>query len=443
MDNKYRYIISLFNRIYGLKKEDYQISYGLDNSSKIQIKRGKTGYFDMQEKYDLKNVIWKEWQTVKIPFLFDENPDQKILTFSENTAIINFDIIASSFYFLSNWQEKDFDKKNGLCRFPFEESIQYKLNIIEIPVVNYYFDILKQAIAQTYHLTLKSSLWLGKSFCTFISHDIDTCETAWMQGGYRALRKGDIITTGKLLFKKISGKDGWFNFDAILAQEKKDNIQSSFFFLGRKGKYGLFRNADYNIKEAKFKDVFKKIKDNNSEVGIHGSLGSCNDGSGYNEEIQKFGFQIRGNRFHFLEFDSQHTIDVLEKAGIEFDSTMGFAEHYGFRNGICFPFYLYDIRKDKPSGILEIPLILMDGTLQNSKYMNLGKEEINERIDKLIREIKKINGLFTVLWHNTHYSDYKYRGWKNIIEHIISRCKENDALFLNGSGIKKIYGDNL
>jgi hypothetical protein len=438
MENKYLYIIDLFNRIYHLTGSEYDLHYGIDQKSKIQIKQGKTAFFETREKYNTNNVIWKEWKNTRIPFLFDDD-EAEILSLKDGNIIIHFDIIASSFFFLSNWQELGYEYKNDLGRFPFEESIQYKLGIMDRPVVNYYFDILKDAIEKAYPVNLGVKLWQDKPFCTFVSHDIDTCETAWLQGGYRALLKGEIGTTMKLLYLKLMKKDGWFNFDEILSLEKEDNIRSTFFFLGRKGKYGKYRNSDYNVRESKFKKVFAKIEENHSEVGIHGSLGTCNNPVRYNEDIQKFDRKIRGNRFHFLEFKVPDTIEVLENAGIEFDSTFGFAEHYGFRNGICFPFLLYNIKADKPSGVLEIPMVLMDGTLQNTRYMNVEKDQIEPKIRALVAEVKKFNGLFTVLWHNTHFSDYKYKGWKKIFRSIISICKENNSLFLNGSDISKKY----
>ena len=443
MDKQLHYVIDLFNRIYSQKAGDYELSYGIDGKSAIQINKGMTGFFEKKEAYNIRNVTWKEWNGVQIPFLFDTKQETEILTFSEGQAIINFDIIASSFFFLSNWQEIAYKSSGDLCRFPYEESIQHKLKIIDKPVVNYYFDILKTAIEKVYGIHLSISLWKGKNFAAFISHDIDTCQTAWMQGSFRALMKGDLISILKLLGLKVFSHDAWFNFKEILASEKKEDIHSSFFFLARQGKHGKFRNGDYDIRKKKFSRVFESIRENGSETGIHGSLGTCNDLERYAEDIRRIGTAIKGNRFHFLEFDAITTPEVLEKCGIEFDSTMCFAEHYGFRNGICHPFYLWDIRNERQSKVLEIPLVLMDGTLQNTKYMNIGKEEIEPRISELVKEIRKFSGLLTVIWHNTHYSEYKYKGWDKIIGMIIRICKENDALFLNGSEIAARYGNKL
>lgn len=443
MENKFAYVISLFNIIYGVDASEFGISFGEENHSKVNIRKGDVGFFSKREKYDIKKVVWKEWKSTRIPFLFDNNEESEIISFNEGTAIINFDIISSAFFFLSNWQELQFEKKGLLNRFPYEESIQCKLDIICLPVVNYYFDILKSAIEKTCSVSLKPRPWREHSFATFISHDIDTCESGWLQGGFNALKKGRLLTTLDLILKKIAGKDVWFNFSEIISLEQSFDIKSTFFFLGRRDKFKGMPNADYELSNRKFGKAFEEIKLVGSEIGIHGSLGSSNNTNRFKEDLKKFGIGVEGNRYHFLEFDPVESLRVLEESGIKFDSSMGFAEHYGFRNGICMPFYLYDIPNDRPSSVLEIPLILMDGTLQSTKYLNIAKDQIAGRIGTLIAEIEKFGGLFTLLWHNTHFSDYKYQGWKQIFEEITGICRKENSAFVTGSEILRRYGSKI
>jgi len=108
--------------------------------------------------------------------------------------------------------------------------------------------------------------------------------------------------------------------------------------------------------------------------------------------------------------------------------TGGFAEHIGFRRGTCLPFYLYNFEKNDISTVLEIPLIAMDASLLFNKYMGLSLKESVPAVVALIEEVKKFNGVFTILWHNTSFSDYKYTGWCEVYEQIISYCKDNNAL---------------
>ncbi len=436
MKNKFDYVLSLFYSSYNLDSSKYEVNYGLDGKSKIQISVGRTEFFKEKKKYDISNVIWKDLEGISLPFLFDTDMENEVVSVVEDRVIINYDIIASSFFFLSNWQEWATNKKNNeINRFPYDASIQFELNIIEKPVVNYYLSILKYAIEKAYNITLIPK----EEFTTFVSHDIDACLSAWLQGSYRALLDKKPLSVFKLLYLKLFKEDAWFNFKEILAIERNLNIRSTFFFMSSKGKKGNFRNSDYTVSRKKFKKVFQDIESNKSEVGLHGSFGTCNDESLYKNDLKKLEYKVIGNRFHFLEFDVEKTIPILEKSDIRFDSTMGFAEHPGFRNGICYPFYLYDIEKDAPSTVLEIPLILMDGTLQNKKYVNISRDKAVEYVLPLIQEVRKFNGVFSILWHNTHFSEYKFKGWKEVFIEICNLCISNGSQFKNGSDILKTY----
>ncbi|MBN4051215.1 polysaccharide deacetylase family protein [bacterium AH-315-M05] len=415
-----------------------EIGYGVDNESKIQIRAADTGFFEKDEAYP-QNIVWKEWDGRQIPFLFASDDADEIVNLSEGGAVINYDIISSAFYFLSGWQEHKNEKRDKFGRFPFGESIQYREKIIELPVVNYYFDILKYAVEQASDIKLNVKLWGDSNFVSFISHDIDKCQSAWKEGSYSELKRGRILSPFVLMAKKLFGNDDWFNFDKIIALEKKYGAKSTFYFLCERKKANLIPNADYDITGKKFQQVFDNILNNGSEIGIHGSIGTSNDPEKLKFEMSKINRDISGNRFHFLSYDVKHTPGVIERVGLKYDTTLGFAEHIGFRNSFCFPFFPYDIESDKPHEFLEIPLIVMDNTLDNPDYMNLSKHDALEKVQGLIREIKKFNGCFGLLWHNNFFSEYKYTGWGEVFEQILKYCSGEGAGFMTGKEISDIF----
>ena len=386
----------------------------------------------------MSKVILKEWKGFKIPFLFDQTTTEtEILTSQNDQIFINYDIIASSFFFLSNWQEYVSEKKDKYNRFTYEHSIQNKLNIVDKPIVNYYFDILKTAIELGYQLELKNKLWGKHTFATCITHDIDNCKSAWIQGSYREIRNGNLLAPISLISKRIFSKDEWFNFDKIIDIENKFSAHSSFYFLSRNHAKNGIKNADYNIENPEFQDVFNLILSNSSESGIHGSIGTHNNSEKLIADIKRLRREITGGRFHFLIYDVYDTPEVLDKLNIRYDSSLGFAERYGFRNGFCLPFYIYDIKNDRSTNVLEIPLILMDCTL--SRYMQVSGEVAMEKVMGIVQEIEKFNGCFTLLWHNTYFSDYKYKGWRQIFEKILEYCQQRNSLLTNGETIDHCF----
>lgn len=175
------------------------------------------------------------------------------------------------------------------------------------------------------------------------------------------------------------------------------------------------------------------IADFGGEVGLHGSIGSSTNSVILKKEFSFFPEPIRSNRFHFLLHDPKVTLKIMEESGVRIDSSLGFAEHFGFRNSFCFPFKPYDITESHAVNFYEIPLILMDGTLQ--KYMSLTPDQSFNEILNLIDEIKKFKGVFTVLWHNTHFSPYKYAGWREVYVKLLTYVNREKASIQNCSQI--------
>jgi hypothetical protein len=420
----------------------FNINYGIDNSSKIQISKSNINYFNRREPLDLSVVVWKEWNSEKIPFLFNRRSDLNLITQSENNVIINFDIIASSFYFLTNWQEYVSNERDNYGRFRMTDSIQYKLDFLCLPVVNYYFDILKTAIEIAYNIKFVQNIWQGKKVAICLSHDIDLCKSAWIQGSFRELLKGNILTPFQLIASKLFAKDKWFNFSEIVAIEREFNANSTFFFLPFKGKKNGIPNADYNISKPEFRQVFKMLSESGSETAIHGSIGTSTDSGLLKNEIKKIGEEVIGNRFHFLMYDSFLSPSVLSESGLKYDSSLGFAEAIGFRNSYCLPFYLFDIKNNCSTDIIEIPLMVMDVSF-GTKYIGLTQEEALNKMCDLLNEVEKFNGCFTLLWHNTYFSEYKYSGWKNVHYKFLEYGFGRGALMTGGGEIYNLFCSDL
>ena len=143
---KINYVIDTFESIYYLN-DPILISYGMDANEGVQIQPGNVeNYFSSQNEEPDYSMI--KWNKTKIPILFTSiNMEEgSFIKYKENCTLINCDLLMSTFYFLSSWQEYMSTKKDDFGRFPFKDSFIKELNIVKIPIVNYYFDILINAI---------------------------------------------------------------------------------------------------------------------------------------------------------------------------------------------------------------------------------------------------------------------------------------------------------
>jgi hypothetical protein len=67
----------------------------------------------------------------------------------------------------------------------------------------------------------------------------------------------------------------------------------------------------------------------------------------------------------------------------------------------------------------------MDTTLQ--QYLSLSPEQAKQRIDRLIAEVKAVEGTFVSLWHNSSLHDTgDWTGWRDVYEHLIEQARPDE-----------------
>ena len=433
----FNYVWLHFCSLYPAAK-NLHVAYGENQTGDIKIYATGLTFFEKKLPFP-EAICWQNWNGQKIPFLFQSSLPE-IISEDENGIKINADIIAAAFYFLSGWQEIHSKERDRFNRFPYKASLQYRHNFVTIPVVNYYFDILKTALEKQYGISLQNS---KNQFTTFLSHDIDRLESAWKVEGLRQLKKGNLLAIPMLAFQKISGKDHWHNLKTVAQTVKKFRATSTFFWLAQKGKYLNHPNADYDIAESKYQQLIKFLEAEGFENAIHGSFGNSENPIQLKTEAAKITDKVIGNRFHYLCFDPIKTPGILVKAGIAYDSTLGFAEQFGFRNSYCFPFRLFDFSSLKPYPFLEIPLNLMDATLWHPNYLQIPPEKVAETIKLMLQEIKKFGGVFGLLWHNENFSELNTKNGLRTFEIIMQELKNLNSSYKTGAQLYQEFSPKL
>ncbi len=145
------------------------------------------------------------------------------------------------------------------------------------------------------------------------------------------------------------------------------------------------------------------------EIGLHPSYNSfCNrqhiadEFSMLREQCERLGVHQSswGGRQHFLRWKNPTTWTAWDQAGLDYDSSVGYATDVGFRCGTCREYPVYDLVNRKPLQLRERPLIVMECAL--SYQLERPKASSFERIAKLIERCRRMKGNFTLLWHNNN-----------------------------------------
>jgi len=267
----------------------------------------------------------------------------------------------------------------------------------------------------------------------FLSHDIDSLYGSTVQDGLWAIKhmRPDVLLT--LFANLITQKPHWFNIDLIMDIESEYDFRSTFYWLVNKGRINSRQtNSDYSISSPKLKACLKRVTDRGFENGLHKSISNQN----LEEEAALLPSKPIGNRFHYLKFTLPGAYQSLEASGFKLDASLGFAEQFGFRNAYSLPFSPYNFDTRTAHGFLEVPLTLMDGTFQ--RYLKLPVEKTADQVIAFF-ENNKQNALLSVLWHNTFFTSYKYKGYLQEYKKILAYLHASKLVCMNQNDILNYY----
>lgn len=378
---------------------------------------------------------WREWQGQRVPFFFDNSPEKPLLILQGNKAFIAADIISAAFYLLSGWQEYFSSERDRHGRFPYAASVQARYGFVALPVVNYYFDVLRAAVEHVSGQPLQPRRWGGQQagFAAFISHDVDNLHSGWKAPAKAALHQFKFGLFGRLWWQYLTQPDAWDNLEAVAAATAQYGAESTFFLLPVKGPAANGTpNADYELTELTPK-FWQRLAALNCTLDLHGSIGTATNAQQLIEEDEPLDAQ--GVRFHYLSWDPAQTPTVIESSHFLFDSTLGFAEHFGFRHSYCQPFYPFNFETKQAADFLEIPLNVMDATLHHPHYLQLAPAEILPTLLPVFAEIKRFGGVASVLWHNENFDPANTQNGPQQFHEIMAHLQQQGVAFLTGREI--------
>lgn len=422
------YILKLLT---GVDEGNKYVAYSktVDTNKKITII--DSGFFDDDiylRKGSMPQFPLNEWHG--IPILFGEGKDQN----SNNHIIIYADIIASSFFLLSRYEELinvgNFDEHG---RFKAEGSVPMMGRFLSRPIIDEYSVQLKKLLVQTGVEDVKGH----KGIKIYLTHDVDIPWKKWNI-------KSAIRTIGSWLihYKKLQlwpliqwlGIYKWNPYDTFewmiaLESDVKDKLgeycEDIYFVIGTKKADAL---TESYIADKKMFKLMHLLKNSASRIGLHISYNTGKDNSKENivEEKENLesvsGEKIEVNRYHYLRALGMDSFRNLIKAGITEDFTMGFADYAGFRLGTAQCVNWIDPEELEVTGLKLHPLTVMEGSL--SGYMKLNEREAYEYTKALFDKVQNYGGEFTILFHNSSFKipgcDWMQSFYEKILNYISS-----------------------
>lgn len=408
---------------------DEQTAKNECRSKKRNIYIIKSGFFEEKnygEKTSLPIEPLPEYKGAK--FFYGKSKEEII----NGNYILYADIIASSYFVVTRYEE--FIRSNVRDQhgnFPAKKSILYRENILFVPVVDMYGEILCELLLKLgYDVYLKQNGFENLYF----THDIDipfgkyTFIQMAKTIGKKLLEEHQLIISPLLNFLGIYRINPYRTWDYMLSEENRiaDELgistKSICFIIAAEtsDRYTLAY-----IYDKKTKGILEEMKKLNAVIGLHTSYDAAEDKEKLFREkyvLEKIlGEQVKYQRNHYLR--QVHPSDILqyESAGFTDDFTTGFNGMPGFRLGTCHSIKWINPADGCLSNITLHGLQIMDGSLRGKKpyQMELNEEEAVEICKNMIDKVYHYCGEICILWHNGTFDKNKKNYMKRLYDWIL------------------------
>lgn len=336
------------------------------------------------------------------------------LFFGTDETTKNPDWLGEIFEWLSSDHERSIIQRDSIGRIPFSGSIFSAEQVsprkpYAMLVMSWLHNILQNR-GRVESLPRATSPVADIEHFVVSSHDIDFYYTTRLSALTRLLKNLAVSiaeyrswrffawNAGQIL-KTLAGKRVGEYLPGLIDESRRYDFRSTLFVVSE-NKHR--RDPEYQPKD--LRSHILACESGGFSLGLHGSYRSVIEEANLSHEAKALEAALDrkplGTRQHWLRFsDHQRFFDVVESCGFLYDSTLGFAEAAGFRNGACFAFPPYDFRNEKAHGFLEIPLVLMDGNVAASSRST--GEKADAIADEILRESRKWGwGGIAADWHN-------------------------------------------
>ncbi|KFN48876.1 polysaccharide deacetylase family protein [Arenimonas composti] len=332
---------------------------------------------------------------------------------------VRFDLPGAAFFLLSRYEEgvPGPGRRDEHDRFPAQASLLYSEGVLERPLVDEYVECLWACLRRLWPALVRKP----RSYRFFVSHDVDNPLFALGLTPRRlaSALAGDVLSrrdpglAWRRLRSSLTGArnhyagDPFDTFDFIMGESEKRGLCSAFYFITGGD---TRRDADYTMAHPWVRGLVKRIGERGHEVGLHPSFATYLDPEETARQFRTLVDAARecgveqacwGGRQHFLRWCAGTTWANWDAAGLDYDSSVCFADHPGFRAGTCHEYPVYDIVGRRALRLRERPLVLMETTLMSPQYMALPAAKRPEIVRRLAATCHAYSGDMTLLWHNS------------------------------------------
>jgi len=326
---------------------------------------------------------------------------------------LQIDVFGGLFFLLSRYEELVFGQRDLHDRYSAAGSLAGEEGLLDRPLANEYVEVLWAVLSRLWPRLERRP----RRFTLRVSHDVDLplCRVPLAHARRQALRDlrrehAPLVAARRVataaLGSRLSPEHDLYNtFDFLMRESEALGLRAAFYFFA--GNTAGDIDGDYRLDEPWIRRLLREIHDRGHEIGLHASYGTYRDADAIRTEFEALKTacvaigveqEAWGGRQHYLRWANPETWQAWDDAGLAYDSTLGFADHAGFRSGICSEYPVFNLRARRALRLRERPLVVMDASLL--EYQRLSLEAAAEEILRLQTIVQRFGGDLTLLWHN-------------------------------------------
>jgi len=264
----------------------------------------------------------------------------------------------------------------------------------------------------------------GSRFSVLITHDIDRTTTLEPLSVLNSLANALRLRAGNWwpLTTALSPRALIRTIERLLDFEVSQQIGALYFMMAGPYRFGRY-SPRTDVRWRSARAVARLVQEARMTIGLHGSF-SAKDGNSYREEKdrlqQTLACAVTTHRNHYLRFDPTRLYSQLERAGIQFDLSVGFINRIGFRAGCARCHRAFDLQNGRPSNVFSVPQLFMDTILQNRT-----PEQILLELHGALSHVRAVQGCVCLVFHpETFLIDS--RAWP-LFQNIVHMCRDLGA----------------
>jgi hypothetical protein len=255
----------------------------------------------------------------------------------------------------------------------------------------------------------------GERFLVALTHDVDLLGVGGVPAALRRFARGRWREGTAYVLDALARRDPAFRLDRM-------GPKSTCFFLAR-------QDDPHDGYPTRYRPALKRSVEraaaDGREIGLHASYRARDEPGQIAAEARELPSNslLQGLRHHYLRSAPEGLAGELRGAGLRYDSSIGWPSQPGLRAGTPYPYRLWDSELREP-GAWELPLVLMDATLAEERYLGLGPDEAFELAVETLEPVAEHGGAVAILWHPPSHHPILSKGYDRLYLRLLRWIEE-------------------